>query len=82
VLVSLSNDLNWRLGKLTFESSSGVAKEVASIKLTALADQFTIVDSRVSLVLSIISNMIVPKEFKSAEVYSLLFRKMVGFKHI
>jgi hypothetical protein len=39
VLVSLSNDLNWRLGKLTSESSSGVAEEVASTKLTASVDQ-------------------------------------------
>jgi hypothetical protein len=50
--------------------------------LTALADQSATVDSRVSLVSSIISNMIMPKEFKSAEVCSLLSRKMVGSKHI
>jgi hypothetical protein len=82
VLVSLSNDLNWKLGKLASESSSGVAEEVASRRLTASADQSTGVDFRVFLVLSIISNMIVPKEFKSAEVCSLSSGKMVGSEHI
>jgi hypothetical protein len=72
VLASLSNDPNWRLGKLTSESSSGVAKAVASTKLTASADQDTAGDFRVSLVSSIIYNMIVPKAFKSAEVCSSL----------
>jgi hypothetical protein len=68
VLVGFSHDLSWRLAKLTSESSSGVAEEVAFIKWTASADQSTDVDFRVSLVSSIISNIIVPKEFKSAEV--------------
>jgi hypothetical protein len=81
VLVSLSNDPNWRLRKLIFESSSSVVEEVASTKLTASADQSTAVDFRVSLVLFIIYNIIMPKEFKSAEM-CLLFGKMVGFKHI
>jgi hypothetical protein len=82
VLASLSNDPNWRLRKLTSESSSGVAEEVASTKLTASADQSAAVDFRVSLVSSIICNMIVPKEFKSAEVCSLSSGKMVGSEHI
>jgi hypothetical protein len=44
VLASFSNDLDWRSGKLTSESSSGVAEEVASTKLTASADQSAVVD--------------------------------------
>lgn len=39
-------------------------------------------DFKVSLVSSIISNIIVLKEFKSAEVYSLLSGTIVGSKHI
>ena len=77
VLASLSNELNWRLGKLTSESSSGIAKEVASTKLTASADQSASVECSDSLVSSIISNIIVPKEFKSAEVCSSLSGKRV-----
>jgi hypothetical protein len=38
MLASLSNNLNWRLGKLTSKSLSGVAEEVASTELTASAD--------------------------------------------
>jgi hypothetical protein len=68
MLASLSNDRSWRPRKLTSKSSSGVAKEVASTKLTTSADRSTAVHFRVSLVSSIISNIIIPKEFKSAEV--------------
>ena len=69
-------------GKLTSESWSGdVAEEVASTKLTASADQ-SAVDFRVSLVSFIICNMIVPKEFKSAEVCSLSSGKLVGSEYI
>ena len=82
VLASLSNEPNWRLGELTSKSSSGITEEVASTKLIASADQSTGVDFRVSLVSSIISNIIVPKEFKSAEVCSLLSGKMVGSEYI
>jgi ABC-type Mn2+/Zn2+ transport system permease subunit len=82
ILVSLSNNLNWKLGKLISKSLSGIIEEVASRKLTASADQSTGIDFKVFLVLSIISNIIVPKEFKSTEVYSLLSGKIVGSEYI
>jgi len=70
VLAGLSNGQNRGGDNLTSESSSGEAKEVASIKSTASMDQSTVVDSRVFLVSFIICNIIVPKEFKSADVCS------------
>ena len=70
MLASLSNGQNRGVDKRTSESSSGDAEEVASTKSTASADQSTAVESTDSLVSFIISNMIAPKEFKSAEVCS------------
>ena len=57
------------LSILTSESSSGVDVEQASTKLIASSDQTSeAVEVRVSLFSLINSNIIVPKEFASAEV--------------
>jgi len=42
ILVNLSHNLNWRLGKLTSENLSGVAEEVVSIKSIASIEQSTV----------------------------------------
>jgi hypothetical protein len=70
MLASLSNGQSRGADKRTSESSSGDAEEVATTKSTASADQSVVVESRDSLVSFIISNIIAPKEFKSAEVCS------------
>jgi hypothetical protein len=66
------------VGKLTSDSSSGVAEAVASTKWTASADQPLGEASKLSLFSFIICNMIVLKDFESAEIYSLSAGISVG----